>query len=362
MIAETKLKVKQDEKEVDTRFRQRVGDIDFWKGELQAKLTDLKSALEDAYSQRSRVEHALASCSEPLAISEKCLANRNQRQGLDRVEDNVEKHLHFEIETLKNSQVLLKQTELQLSEEIRQLQKIKHIIEKDLYDKETAIDIDKHTSVLKVSGPSKKKGETKYPVEKKLGNVYSPADWQEFSEHNIQNANVQIKSAIELKSTVDGVMAHIASHLKSQKDLTDRAIDRRIEEVKQAKLLLEKQLGETVIKIGEMEESIIAIEKAIAAKQGPLATCQLRIQQRKQRPNVELVLDDVDVQLQNEAQNIITSINKLESQLAKSRNCYASLQKTRLELEAEIGVKTNSIYIDEVKCKTMRQGVAIQAY
>ncbi len=47
------------------------------------------------------------------------------------------------------------------------------------------------------------------------------------------------------------------------------------------------------------------MEKAVTSKQGPLATCQLRIQQRKQRPNYELVLDDVDVQLQHEATNLI---------------------------------------------------------
>ncbi len=54
-----------------------------------------------------------------------------------------------------------------------------------------------------------------------------------------------------------------------------------------------------------MEEAVISLEKAVTSKQGPLATCQLRIQQRKQRPNYELVLDDVDVQLQHEATNLI---------------------------------------------------------
>ena len=56
-------------------------------------------------------------------------------------------------------------------------------------------------------------------------------------------------------------------HLRSQKDLCDRAFDRRIEEVKTAKLLLEKQLSETLVKIGEVEESIKSVERGIAAKQ-----------------------------------------------------------------------------------------------
>ncbi len=361
LISETKVKTRHDAQEVDTRFRQRVGDIDFWKSELDKKLTELKDALEEAEEQKDRADQALASLSEPLAVAEQCLANRAQRQGVDRVDDNVQKHLNLEVETLKNSQVLLRQTQMQIAEEVRQLQKTRYLIEKDLEDKAAAMDIDQTTSTLKVSGPDKKKGVTKYPAPPHAS-IYSPADWQEHSEKNLDTANIQIKSAINLKSTVDGIMAHVTSHLRSQKDLTDRAFSRRIMEVKQAKNLLEQQLAETTIKIGEMEESVEALERAVLAKQGPLATCQTRIQQRKQRPNVELVLDDVDVQLQNEAANLIESINKLEAQLAKARNCYASLQKSRLELEAQIGVKAHSIYIDEVKCVSARQGVAIQAY
>ena len=137
---------------------------------------------------------------------------------------------------------------------------------------------------------------------------------------------------------------------------------RRIDEYKRAKELLEKQLSETIVKLGEMEEGIQNLERAIASKQGPLATCQKKIQQRKQRPNIELVADDVDAQLYREAQNLIEDINKLEAHLARSKNCYASLQKTRLELEAQIDIKANSLYIDEVKCISIRQSLNPQAY
>ena len=327
-------------------------------------MSELKEVLDDVDSQRIRVESALEACTDPLNVSEKCLAYRGQRQGVDLVDDNVQRHLVFEVDTLKNSQVLLKQTLFQVMEDLRLLSKSKFSIERDLADKEAAFDIDQQTSLLKVMGPDRKRGAQtkKYAVEKKSHPLLTPATWQEISEKNLESANFQLKDAIALQSTVDGVLAHIASHLKSQKDLTDRAFERRIKEVKEAKKLLEEQLSETVVKIGEMEEAMLSLERAIGAKQGPLATCQLKIQQRKQRPNNELVLDDVDLQLQNEAQTLIDSINRLEEQLARSRNCYASLQKSRLELESQIGVKANSIYIDEVKCKTLREGVNIQAY
>ena len=363
LISETKLRARQDAREVDTRFKQRVGDIEFWKGELENKLSELNDGLEEAESQKARVDMALGALDDPMAAAEQCLANRAQRQGDDKVEDNVQKHLYLEADTIKNSQVLLRQTQMQVAEEVRQLQKAKYTIEKDLEDKAAAMDIDQTTSNLKVRGPDKKKGGGggRYPAPPHP-TVFSPADWQEHSELNIAAAGLQIKSALNLRSTADGILAHVTSHLRSQKDLTDRAFSRRIEEVKRAKSLLEEQLAETTIKIGEMEESIGSLERALLAKQGPLATCQARMQQRKQRPNIELVLDDVDVQLQREAANLIESINKLEAHLMKAKDCYASLQKSRLELEAQIGIKDHSIYIDEVKCVTTRQGIAIQAY
>ena len=80
-------------------------------------------------------------------------------------------------------------------------------------------------------------------------------------------ANKQIKKCLALQARIDTVLGHVASHLKSQKDLTDRAFDRRIDEVKAAKILLEQQLSETVVKIGEMEESIRSVERGIASKQ-----------------------------------------------------------------------------------------------
>jgi hypothetical protein len=49
--------------------------------------------------------------------------------------------------------------------------------------------------------------------------------------------------------------------------LADRAFERRIEEVKTAKLLLERQLSETIVKIGEMEQSIENLERGVSAKQ-----------------------------------------------------------------------------------------------
>ena len=66
--------------------------------------------------------------------------------------------------------------------------------------------------------------------------------------------------------------------------------------------------------------------------------------------------------MHREAANLIETINRLEECLVKNKSCYASLLKTRLELEAQINVKANSIFIDEVKCMSIRQSMNMQAY
>ena len=89
----TRWKTQQDEKEVDTRFKQRVGDIAFWKSELEGKLADLKREIEAVECKHIRIAAGLGATSEPLTIAEKCFAHRAQRVGVDRCDDNVNKHL-----------------------------------------------------------------------------------------------------------------------------------------------------------------------------------------------------------------------------------------------------------------------------
>jgi tektin-1 len=49
------------------------------------------------------VEKAIAACSDPLSVSEQCQAHRMQRRGVDLCNDNVSKHLEYEIATIQAS-------------------------------------------------------------------------------------------------------------------------------------------------------------------------------------------------------------------------------------------------------------------
>ena len=118
----------------------------------------------------------------------------------------------MEVETLKKSQVLLKQNALELEEEIRQMKKNRYNIEKDLIDKEAAMDIDQETAQLKVSGPMKKSRETRYPAAKQKQS-FTPSTWQENTEKNLELANHQIKSCLGLQAQSDTVLGKIQAVL-----------------------------------------------------------------------------------------------------------------------------------------------------
>ena len=73
-----------------------------------------------------------------------------------------------------------------------------------------------------------------------------------------------------------------------------------------------------------MDNTLRSLEQAIMAKQGPLATCQAKIHQRRLRPGSEYCHDEVDDQLAREQRNLLDLINKLEAGLGQVREKLTS--------------------------------------
>ena len=119
------------------------------------------------------------------------------------------------------------------------------------------------------------------------------------------------------RTVVNGILAQVASNLKTSCEVTDAAFKKRINEVKEAKGKLEEQKSETIIKIQELESTLQSLEQAIMAKQGPLATCQAKIHQRRLRPGQEYCHDEVDDHLAIEQRHLLEIINKLEAGLGQ---------------------------------------------
>ena len=93
LVREVDDRTKRSQGDVGKKLGDRIGDIQFWKTEVNNE-TDAMITENDALSRAKGVlEKALAETENPLAIAQECLYNREKRQGIDLVHDNVEREL-----------------------------------------------------------------------------------------------------------------------------------------------------------------------------------------------------------------------------------------------------------------------------
>jgi tektin-3 len=93
LCRETDDKTRRTQSDVGKRLGERLGDIQFWKTELNNE-TDNMIAENNALNEAKRIlEKSLQETENPLHIGQECLYHREKRQGIDLVHDNPEKEL-----------------------------------------------------------------------------------------------------------------------------------------------------------------------------------------------------------------------------------------------------------------------------
>ncbi|KAK7475030.1 hypothetical protein BaRGS_00033711 [Batillaria attramentaria] len=356
---ETQKRQEKTQADVQKKLQQRLDDIRYWKKELDDKLAALVKEIDNLIAFRTRVEKALQSTEEPLHIARQCLANRERRMGIDLVHDDVQKELIKEVETLEGVQSLLQRTLEEATEQLRLNRKAKYLLEKDLKDKFQAQDIDTYCENLRNNSQAIyfKDGCAKIEA-----NSTSPDEWQDFSNENIENAERERMNSTNLRSNIDGILQQTSNDLRKQTEATNMAFSKRIRECKDTKGKLEDHLNRVISQIKETEENIARLKKAIADKEAPLKLAHTRLDTRTDRPNVELCRDAVQYRLIEEVHELENSIAQLQSRLADTQVSLKGLDRNRLELEDDIQVKANTLFIDEVECMGMRKSLNIQQF
>lgn len=90
---ETQATTIRTQQSIDHKFSQRLGEIDFWKAELEGKLEENAAETKLLLERKEQLEIALAATTFPLEVSNSCLSYRESRISIDLVDDNVEKQL-----------------------------------------------------------------------------------------------------------------------------------------------------------------------------------------------------------------------------------------------------------------------------
>jgi len=92
-----------------------MNNIDFWKNELEKEKDRMNKKINATESKRRDIEKQLHDTENQLKVSQENLYEREKRQGIDIVHDNVERELIREIDVIKNSQAKLRNMQERLT-------------------------------------------------------------------------------------------------------------------------------------------------------------------------------------------------------------------------------------------------------
>ncbi|XP_055052953.2 tektin-1 [Misgurnus anguillicaudatus] len=359
LIEESNKSTKRMQQDAQKSLEQKLQDIKFWRQELEQRFEEMVQEIETLIIFKSRVEKALGSCSEPLQVTLQCMTERQKRVGIDLVHDEVEEELLKEREVIEGVMVLLQRTLEQINEQIRLIRSVKYYLEKDLKDKFQAECIDDFCSLLTNTSPNVSGGN---PDLSSVGMMVTPEEWESLCNINIDKAEKEKNNSHSLRALVESLLEQTAADLRRQHEATDRALELRIQETKTAKAELENQLNELLTETANQEKNLEDLRVAVAEKEAPLKVAQTRLSARSQRPNVELCHDPAHTRLLAEVKELADHVERLTEAVDLSEMELKALAGRQLILEEEIQVKSNSVYIDEVICRQLRESVNIYNY
>ncbi|XP_054008593.1 tektin-1 [Hylaeus anthracinus] len=367
LLAETKRvcelsteKTKSNKDETDHRLEEKLEDIEFCKRELLRIRKEVLLESDSLSVYKERIMDALSSVKRnALAICEKCLIFREHRLGIDLVRDDVDRELLKECEVIKGVENLLVRVLEQTQEQIRRLKATLYYMDHDLEDKENNLRIDRHNLTLKETGMNL----SIYHGTSRLDlSTIELNEWEMQTNNNIDAASKEINSARPMRCYIDTIIKQSIDDLNDQKNATDNAFIRRIDETKEAKTKLELQHSEIMRQANEMKDNITRIEKSIAEKECYLALAHTRLGNRCQRPGLELTRDLVETQLVKEVYDLRNIVSNLQTAMFEAQASLRYLLKTQIQIEEDINIKANTLKIDEVDCMTLRQSMDYHAY
>jgi len=355
LISETAETTEKTQQETTKRIDQRLTDIKHWTNQVDGIKTETGKELEQLLDYKRRIENSLAGyLDRNRQLTQKCLQLRENRKAIDLVHDEVQKELIKELEMIQGIEGLLQRTLEQVEEQIRVCRSANYYLEKELNDKFTAFNIDTACHVLsnKDAGGA---AQRHMGSDKITPNSVTPEDWERFSHDNIQKAERNKNAAQNLRSVVDSVLEQTREDLIKQGAAVDAAFRRRIQDTERA---LEKDIdhhAKVVHEIKDVEETIEKLIKAIEEKEPPLMVAETRLDERKERPNIELCRDAPQYRLIGEVAEINESIRRLKVQLHEAREQLKQLIRMQLQLEEDIDIKKHTLEIDRELCVPERK-------
>nr|CDS20170.1 tektin 1 [Echinococcus granulosus] len=351
-IKDRTIKTMQD---VDEKLDQRITDISFWMSELTKKIKDNANESDKLISCIVRLKKALEATTEPLYLSEKCITIRQARKGSDFVADNAHNELVKEIAVFNGVRALLTRGIEQTEEQLRLNRKSAFNLKSDFRGKETAKNRDEYAKTISTYDNIPEVTKC-YPA------PVSMDEWLLQLKKNLEEADRQIQNSRQTRSLVEGVLIQVFEDQKEQVDATNRAIQIRVGETRDAKRKLEEHLSLIFKEIPNMEDNIRDIKKLICDTLKSAEITETKTNIRDCRPLNELCRDAPHYRMLKQIEELKTDISTLRQMLHDAEEELKALRRRQLDLEEEIQNKTNSLHIEEVRILEIRSSISIEKF
>ncbi|KAM4663270.1 tektin-3 [Discoglossus pictus] len=352
LIQEKDQRTRKAQSDTSKDLGERVNDIVFWKSEINHEIDQMIGETNALSEVKKRLERALAETEGPLQVAQECLYHREKRMSIDLVHDDVEKQLLQEVDCIRSCQERMRRHLDKSSEQLLSNRAAQHESERDISDKQSAYRIDDKCHNLRNSsdGIGYYRG-----VERIDATISIPESWAKFSDDNILRSQSERAQSAKLREDVENLLNVTSNEMWNQFNLVNVMFTNRIAEIVDAKNKLQNHLAKTLQEIFQTEMTIDAIKRAIKEKMAPMKVAQTRLDERTRRPNVELCRDIAQMRLVQEVFEIDETIQTLQQRLRDAEDTLQMLVHTKSNLEHELSVKANSLFIDQEKCMGMRK-------
>ena len=267
LIAERNNKTVVTQQDVSNKLGDRVRDIREWREVLLRELEKLQEETEHLEEGRRHLEYALSQTKRPLRVCLDCLAERENRVGIDQVKDAVEKNLRREVDNIKRYQqrmkVLLEKVERQLNENLERKGKL----DADTNLKAEAYSIDQscyalHNDAGEVSLHS--------GIERVEQSASVPLSWQENSQAHLRDSASARDSSEQVRADIDALISDAARDMLGYWTNTNKEFQERISETQETQAKLTSHMHLVDRDILEMDSIIEQLRATKLAKQAPL--------------------------------------------------------------------------------------------
>ncbi|XP_034401189.1 tektin-2 [Cyclopterus lumpus] len=347
--SETDCKTTWDESDTCRRLRDRAWDVARWKEELETCAQKVDEEMEALTLSKEQTEHALAATAVPLEVGSECLTLRDGRRGYELAADPVDEELKREVELIERMQQVLQQHVDKAFEHLCVLQEARHQLTADLQNKMDALDIDMSCLSLTIKSPqiSLKTNPTRVP----LGSS-TPQEWVQFSQYNVARAQEAMQVSQLMREDLSLTRTQLQNELNAQRRATEFALRKRTHHEEQARDELEWQIGNTEDEMAEMERDIHGLDADLQGKMASLKLAHTRLENRTNRPGMDLCRDEVQHGLVNEVHQLEATIVALKQKLSEAQHSMQKMKRHHSHMLQDLSGKQEALSLEQRSMNT----------